>query len=437
MTQTLEIRTARCFEPLLKPSRYKGIFGGRGSGKSHFCAELLIEHSVLHPGTRAVCVREVQKSLKESAKRLIEDKIDALGVGRMFEVQTDQIKTPGGGLIIFQGMVDHTAESIKSLEGIDVAWIEEAQSVSQRSLDLLRPTIRKEGSEIWASWNPRFRTDPIDRFLRASPPEGSIVVRANYYDNPWFPATLDAERRHDEAGDPDRYRHTWLGDYEQVGDAQFIPAGLVERAMGEDVPFYVNDEMIMGVDVARFGMDETVIAIRRGRNARAEPWMTYRNLDTMEVAARVAMEMDRLGPDAVFVDAGGIGAGVVDRLRQLGRNIIAVDSARRSDGTASVKTANKRAEMWARMRDWLAQGSVSIPIDIQLEAQMTAVQYKFDANNAILLEKKEDMRKRGLPSPDKADALALTFAYPVGKRADDYDEWRDDSPRGRSSVTGY
>lgn len=207
--------------------------------------------------------------------------------------------------------------------------------------------------------------------------------------------------------------------------------------MGEDVPFYVNDEMIMGVDVARFGMDETVIAIRRGRNARAEPWMTYRNLDTMEVAARVAMEMDRLGPDAVFVDAGGIGAGVVDRLRQLGRNIIAVDSARRSDGTASVKTANKRAEMWARMRDWLAQGSVSIPIDIQLEAQMTAVQYKFDANNAILLEKKEDMRKRGLPSPDKADALALTFAYPVGKRADDYDEWRDDSPRGRSSVTGY
>jgi phage terminase large subunit len=146
------------------------------------------------------------------------------------------------------------------------------------------------------------------------------------------------------------------------------------------------------------------------------------------------MEIDRLGPDAVFVDVGGVGAGVVDRLRQLGRDIIAVDSGRSSDGTASAKTANKRAEMWTRMRDWLHQGAVAIPDDPRLEAQLTSVQYKHDANNAILLEKKEDIRKRGLPSPDRADALALTFAYPVGKRADD---WRDEQEHGRSLATGY
>jgi phage terminase large subunit len=394
----------------------------------------MVEKAFQNPGMRAVCIREVQKSLKESAKRLIEDKIEALGLGKSFVVQNDQIKTPGDGLIIFNGMVDHTAESIKSLEGYDVAWIEEAQSMSQRSLDLLRPTIRKEGSEIWASWNPRFKTDPIDVFLRQAPPDDAIVRRINYEHNPWFPGVLEMERAHDAAGDKDKYRNIWHGAYENLGDQQFIGASIVEDAMKEEAVTTVFDEVTLGVDVARYGNDETVIAVRRGRDARAEPWLYFRGLDTMEVAARVAMEIDRLGPDAVFVDVGGVGAGVVDRLRQLGRDIIAVDSGRSSDGTASAKTANKRAEMWTRMRDWLHQGAVAIPDDPRLEAQLTSVQYKHDANNAILLEKKEDIRKRGLPSPDRADALALTFAYPVGKRADD---WRDEQEHGRSLATGY
>lgn len=138
----LKIPTARAFVPLISPSRYKGAYGGRGSGKSHFFAELLIDESVRRPGLRAVCIREVQKSLKESAKRLIEDKIEKLGVGFLFEVLADHIKTPGGGIIIFQGMQDHTAESIKSLEGFDVAWVEEAQTLSKRSLELLgRPFV--------------------------------------------------------------------------------------------------------------------------------------------------------------------------------------------------------------------------------------------------------------------------------------------------------
>lgn len=437
----LIIETARVFRPLLQPSRYKGAYGGRGSAKSHFFAELMVEEALRFPGAygeglRAVCVREVQKSLKESAKRLIEDKIEALGAGRSFRVLNDAIEAPGDGVIIFNGMVDHTAESIKSLEGYHRAWIEEAQSLSQRSLDLLRPTIRKDGSEIWASWNPRLKTDPIDVFLRAKPPADAIVVRSNWRDNPWFPEVLEKERQHDLAtATEESYAHTWEGAYEAVGDTQFIPAGIVEAAMRADAHSSVYDEVTMGVDVARYGQDETVIAVRRGRDARTEPWLFFRGLDTMQVAARVADEMDRLGPDAVFIDVGGIGAGVFDRLMQLGRRVIAVDSARRSDGAASVKTANKRAEMWARMRDWLAQGSVAIPDDARLENQLTSVQYKHDTNNAILLEKKEDIRKRLLPSPDRADALALTFAFPVGKRDDE--DWEDVRNHGRSEVTGY
>ena len=149
----LKIPTARVFEPLLRPSRYKGVYGGRGSGKSHFFGELLIETCQAERGTLAVCIREAQRTLAQSSKRLIEGKIASLGLRRGFKLFNDKIETPGDGLIIFRGMQDHTAESLKSLEGFRIAWIDEAQTLSARSLALLRPTIRAPNSEVWASWN--------------------------------------------------------------------------------------------------------------------------------------------------------------------------------------------------------------------------------------------------------------------------------------------
>lgn len=212
---TLDIQTPRVFLPLLKPSRYKGAHGGRGSGKSHFFAELGVETALIKPGFRMVCVREVQKSLKESAKRLLEDKIRSLGVADHFRILDDRIVTPGNGLFLFQGMQDHTAESIKSLEGFDAAWVEEAQTMSARSLEMLRPTIRSPGSELWFSWNRRRASDPVDELLcGAAVPENATVVQANYSDNPFFPAELEEERQYDKKHRPDRYRHIWEGDYE-------------------------------------------------------------------------------------------------------------------------------------------------------------------------------------------------------------------------------
>lgn len=224
----LEIQTAEVFLPLLAPARYKGAHGGRGSGKSHFFAEMVVDDHLRVQGCRTVCIREVQKSLKESAKRLIEDKIQSLGVGSMFDVQTDQIKTPGGGVILFQGMQDHTAETIKSLEGFDRAWIEEAQTLSERSLALLRPTIRKEGSEIWASWNPRRKSDAIDNFLRVKNPPGAVIVQANWRDNPWFPNVLEEERKLDQSLYPDRYDHVWEGDYARAFEGAYFAQGLMQ-----------------------------------------------------------------------------------------------------------------------------------------------------------------------------------------------------------------
>lgn len=209
----LDIQTAEVFLPLLQPARYKGAHGGRGSGKSHFFAELLVEDCLREPGMLAVCVREVQKTLAQSSKRIVEKKIESLGVGGQFEVLNDRIKTPGGGLIIFQGMQDHTAESIKSLEGFKRAWIDEAQSLSERSLSLLRPTIRAEGSEIWASWNPTRENDAIDKFLRQKKPDNAVVVQANWKDNPFWTSVLEEERQLELSRYPERYAHTYEGDY--------------------------------------------------------------------------------------------------------------------------------------------------------------------------------------------------------------------------------
>lgn len=211
----LQIPTARVFLPLLAPGmRYRGVYGGRGSGKSHFLGELLVEECMAVPGTRAVCIREIQRSIKESSKRLVEDKIDQYGLRSYFDVQEGQIRTPGDGLIIFMGMQSHTAESIKSLQGYRIASLDEAQSISQRSLDVLRPTMRGE-AEIWAAWNPQTPDDPIDLLLRgANPPPRSVVVEANWNDNPWFPDDLREEMEFDRRTDPDKFAWIWGGGYE-------------------------------------------------------------------------------------------------------------------------------------------------------------------------------------------------------------------------------
>lgn len=205
--------------------------------------------------TDAVCVREIQKSLNQSVKKLLESKIESLGVGHLFEVQESRILCKNGGLIIFQGMQNHTADSIKSLEGFDVAWVEEAQSLSQRSLDLLRPTMRKDGSELWFSWNPSLASDPVDVLLRGeSPPPDAVVVQANFSDNPWLPRVLIDELEYDQRRDPDKYAHIWKGEYKRNSEARVFrnwtieefeaPAGTSFR-MGADWGFSVDPSVLV------------------------------------------------------------------------------------------------------------------------------------------------------------------------------------------------
>lgn len=174
-------------------------------------------------------MREVQKSLKESAKRLIEDKIESFGLTSYFDVQASSIKTLGDGLISFVGMQDHTAESLMSFEGLDWVWVEQAETLSARSLQILRPTVfRRENSELWASWNPKRKSDPIDLLLRGEhPPPGAVVIQANWSSNPWFPKTLNEERLYDQTYSPS-YRHVWEGEYASVIEGAYFAQQLTQ-----------------------------------------------------------------------------------------------------------------------------------------------------------------------------------------------------------------
>lgn len=222
--------------------------------------------------------------------------------------------------------------------------------------------------------------------------------------------------------DSDFVRVRVRGIFPRVGNQQFIGPDLTSEAALREVDVYVHDPLIIGVDVARFGDDESVIYFRKGRDGRSTPPIRRRSIDTMNLAGLVAAAYLEHRADAVFVDGTGVGGGVVDRLRQLNVPVVDVQFGAKSDNSygaveSGVVYANKRAEIWGSLREWLSIGA--IPDDEQLKAELVGPQYGYverEGGSAILLEAKKDMKSRGLASPDQADALALTFAYPVMPR---------------------
>lgn len=199
-------------EFLFQPSRYKVARGGRGSGKSWGFARALLIQAYQTP-LRVLCTREVQKSIKQSVYQLLKDQIEALGLDAEYEVLSTEIRGRNGSSFYFAGLSDLTADSIKSFEGVDRVWVEEGQSITARSWKILIPTIRKEGSEIWVSYNPELETDETHQRFVVNPPPGCISVLMNWADNPWFPPVLEQERQHAKATMSEHeYRNVWEGE---------------------------------------------------------------------------------------------------------------------------------------------------------------------------------------------------------------------------------
>ena len=201
---------------LFEPNRYKVAYGGRGSGKSWSMARALLLQASNKP-LRILCAREVQKSIKQSVHTLLNDQIQALGLGPLYEVLESEIRSRSGSSFSFTGLATNTVESIKSFEGCDIVWVEEAQTVSKKSWDILIPTIRKPDSEIWVSFNPNIDTDDTYKRFVVDPPDNAKVVKVNWQDNPWFPEVLETERQHSLKTNPD-YANIWEGDCKAAVD---------------------------------------------------------------------------------------------------------------------------------------------------------------------------------------------------------------------------
>jgi len=248
----MTVQIPEAFKELFTPSRYKAYYGGRGSAKSHsFATAAVLRATLGHE--RILCGREIQKSIRESVKRLLDDKIDACGLREHFKSTDTEIKGPNESVFIFAGLRTNP-DTIKSTEGITIAWIEEANTVSQNSLEILIPTVRRPKSELWFNWNPRFPTDPVDAMFRGGePPPDSIIREVGFEDNPFFPDVLRQEMEWDKRRDPDKYAHIWLGKYRRNSEGRVFKNWRIDNF---DTPYGVH--FLFGADWG-FSIDPTVL----------------------------------------------------------------------------------------------------------------------------------------------------------------------------------
>lgn len=397
------------FKPLLNSQyRNKLYYGGRAGGKSFAFADCLL---LLGRSDKlfVACVREVQNSIKDSVYKLLKDRAEHYEFDdyRFYEDRIENVIT--GTRFVFKGLKDQNKQNIKSLEGVDICWIEEGQSISKDSWDVLNPTIRKKGSQIWVSMNREEENDPIWVAVASNPDEKTYVCKVNYYDNPYCPDEMKYLAERCKEQDYDDYLHIWEGEPIQQGNTKLIGAKAVKAAFEPKMDSSTSP-LVIGLDIARFGDDATVFCFRKGR--WCFKFEEYAKKDTVEIANIATNLIRELKPARLFLDDGGVGGGVYDILkdRGFGEIVRGVNFGARS--IDDERYANRRAEMWDAVREWLT-GKVQLPRDDKLLDDLCSVNKKYDQKGRLQLESKDDVKKRLGRSPDKADALALTFAEPV------------------------
>jgi len=327
--QPNEVRAqfARIFEPLWRPHRYKVCLGGRGGGRSWAFARALLIAAWDQP-LRVLCTREIQRSIKDSVHQLLVDQIKALGLQAHYTIKNDEIVGDNGSRFLFAGLRQQEILNLKSMEAIDRVWVEEAQSVSEKSWQILIPTIRKPGSEIWITFNPGLITDPTYQRFVENPPPDTVIIHASYHDNPWFPAELEAERLHCKEFDPDNYDNIWEGEPRQTVDGAIYHREIVEA---------INDKRIRPVprdplmpvhtiwDLDWNDQTSIIFAQRIGSEIRIVDYLedSHRTLD--DYVADIETRRWKWGKDWLPHDGASkslqTGLSPKDIIRRLGRNV--------------------------------------------------------------------------------------------------------------------
>jgi len=428
------------FKPIIRKARYKVLYGGRGSGKSYFLAELAVEVS-RRIGTVILCAREFQGSLDDSVYQLLIETIERLGYAEEFDILKSTITHKGtGAKFVFYGIKNNVTK-IKSIQGVGVCWVEEAEAVTKNSWDVLIPSIRGDkNAEIWISFNPKnILDDTYQRFI-VHPPKDSIVLKANYDINPHFADTpLLADMLECKERDEDLYRHIWLGEPVADSELAIIKPSWIEAAIDahEKLGFSAAGRRILGFDVADEGDDANATILRHG--SVVTDMQQWRGQDVIYSADKVYLYAQEQNIDRIVYDNIGVGAGVKAQFRRkngkvqtLGFNaggaVYKPDAKYTDDKKNRDMFANIKAQAWWMVRDrfyktWRAvHHGDSYPEDQlislsgslheleYLTAELSRPQVDYDQNGRVKVESKKDMKKRGIPSPNRADALVMAFA---------------------------
>lgn len=390
--------------------RHRIIVGGRGKGASWSIARILLAKGMQSP--RFIpCVREIQKTITYSVKKILEDTIKRLELDFFYESLLSEIRGANGTKFIFHGLRDCDADSIKSLEGADDAWVAEAQSISRRSINIMRPTIRKDGSVVWWDFNPRYETDPVyvDYILNDDP--NAKVLWLNWRDNPWFTDAMKMEKDSDYARDPEEADHIWDGKLRAMGDKYVCPSSLVDIAIKNNIQ-RPEGTIAVGADIAHQGGDQIIFYKRHGLKITDKYESRYQKTQ-VTVKDLKGFTMDKTIP--INIDNGDTGKAVADYLEEDSWLINRVNFGGKA--TDEEHYEDCATEMYFNLRDQLEEAD--IPFDEELRAQL--IQRKYDyikgrrGYEVMKIERKEDFQKHATcenKSPDKADGLVLCFYEP-------------------------
>ena len=333
----IDLKLTKEFTPFLEPNRYKVVFGGRGSGKSFSIAQLLVLRAFKEP-TRILCAREIQRSISDSVLQLLSDTIQRLKLTDFFDVQKSQIIGKNGSRFLFLGLSNNITK-VKSYEGLDICWVEEAESVSYTSWETLIPTVRKKGSEIWVSFNPNDEMDDTYQRFVVNPPPKAYVKKVNYNQNPWFPEELEKERLYLKAKNEDLYNHVWEGEVLSNRDgayyAKFIPNDqIIDFKVEPNIP--VDTYWDLGVSdstciwlVQQIGMEIRVVDCYENQG---EGLQFYINWLHDWRAKHQAVFGDHYAPHDIQVRELGTGKSRLETARKLGINFRVVRKLTIEDG---------------------------------------------------------------------------------------------------------
>ena len=406
--QTFQVATPK-LKLLYEKHRYKFLSGGRMSTKSWGAAQG-ITHYTNNYFTRVLCCREIQKSIKDSSKKLIEDTIDRMGLYSQYRILNDAIiHRTTKSEVLFAGLW-RNYDSIKSMEDISICWIEEAENLQEESFNAVEPTImRNQGAEMWFTWNPKYASDFIQKLVLDPKYLNKVHQHFTYEDNPYLP-----EQTVDSIGemkrlDPDLYKYIYLG--EPLGEDYntFITPVMIKES-NERTPYETSEVIVAGLDPARFGDDSTAIVIRKGNTILHHDQV--KKMDNIDVAEWAIDKCVSYNVESLVVDCDNL-AGVYDFIRSKRNAFRLFEFHGAYSPEKPERCANMRAEVWDHMRDWIRETG-KLPKSQDFD-ELTQITYFYNNKNVIQLESKEQMRRRGVPSPNLGDALAYTFYSEASK----------------------